>query len=73
MNQSKTKLICTLRSLMDERGINNAQLSRDTGIAQNSIRALVKNNFTRIDKNLTIKLCDYFGCNVADMFTILRE
>lgn len=73
MNNSKSKLVCTLRSLMDEKGINNAQLSRDTGIAQNSIRALAKNQFTRIDKNLTIKLCDYFGCNIEDIFTIIRD
>ncbi|WP_375449105.1 helix-turn-helix domain-containing protein [uncultured Nostoc sp.] len=66
----KQIMFCKLRSYMEERGLNIAQLSREVGVTENAIRGYAKNSFNRIDCQVAMKLCSYFGVNVGDMFEI---
>ncbi len=70
--QQKT-VICNLQKMMDEKGLNIAQLSRLIGITQNTIRNYVQNRFNRIDCEIAIKLCSYFDVSFGEMFEIVKE
>lgn len=63
-------MLCKLKEYMDLKGLNIAQLSRETGITENAIRGYVKNSFSRIDCQVAIKLCNYFNTSMGDMFII---
>ena len=63
-------MICKLKNLMDARGLNIAQLSKEVEVTENAIRGYSKNSFSRIDCQVAIKLCTYFGVEVGDMFQI---
>ena len=69
--QEKT-VICHLQKLMDESGLNIAQLSRLIGITQNTIRGYVQNRFNRIDCEIAVKLCTHFDVSFGEMFEIVE-
>lgn len=66
----KRIMICRLKTYMEEKQINIAQLAREIGITENAVRGYAKNTFNRIDCQVAIKLCDYFGVTIGDMFQI---
>ncbi len=55
---------------MEDKQINIAQLAREVGITENAVRGYAKNTFNRIDCQVAVKLCDYFGVTIGDMFQI---
>lgn len=57
--------------MMEKEGINNYQLSKKLGVADNTIRGYAKNKFSRIDTEVAIKLCDYFEVELGEMFQII--
>ncbi len=63
-------MICKLKTYMEQRQINIAQLSREIGVTENAIRGYLKNSFSRIDCQVAIKICDYFNVEVGEMFAI---
>ncbi len=66
----KQVMVCKLQNYMEQKSINIAQLSREIGITENAIRGYAKNTFSRIDCEVAIKICNYFGASVGDMFEI---
>ena len=56
-----------LRTLMFYKNVNQAKLSKDTGISPSVISRYYNNNFNNINKNDIDKLCSYFECSVADL------
>lgn len=63
-------MLCKLKNYMEDKQINIAQLAREVGITENAVRGYAKNTFNRIDCQVAVKLCDYFGVTVGDMFQI---
>lgn len=70
--ESKT-VICNLDKLMKEKDLNITQLSKAVSITQNTIRSYVQNRFNRIDCEVAIKLCNFFGVSFGEMFEISNE
>jgi putative transcriptional regulator len=68
----KKIMLCKLKEYMDMKGLNIAQLSRETGVTENAIRGYAKNSFTRIDCQTAIKLCTYFDAQMGEMFVIKK-
>ena len=66
----KRVMLCKLKSYMEDKQINIAQLAREVGITENAVRGYAKNTFSRIDCQVAVKLCDYFGVSIGDMFQI---
>jgi len=66
----KRVMLCKLKNYMEDKQINIAQLAREVGITENAVRGYAKNTFNRIDCQVAVKLCDYFGVSVGDMFQI---
>ena len=63
-------MLCKLKNYMEDKQINIAQLAREVGITENAVRGYAKNTFNRIDCQVAVKLCDYFGVTIGDMFQI---
>ena len=59
-----------LRTLMFYKNVNQAKLSKDTGISPSVISRYYNNNFNNINKNDIDKLCSYFGCSVGDLIKL---
>lgn len=66
-------VICNLEKMMKDRELNITQLSKATQITQNTIRGYVQNRFNRIDCEVAIKLCNFFGVSFGEMFEIVEE
>ncbi len=57
-------LLTKLNELMEEKGINKAQLSRDTGIPYTTISSLYHKGYENIRLSTLQKLADYFDCSL---------
>ena len=64
-------MVCNLQRYMKQRNLNIAQLSREIGISQTTIRGYVQNRFNRIDCEIAIKICSYFETTFGEMFEIV--
>ena len=62
-NQDGVKVICYLKDLMDEKGINRLELSEKTGLAPTTIGRLYRNQASRFDVSTLEKLANYFELN----------
>ena len=67
----KCTSVSNLKTCMKNEEINIAQLARKIGVTENTIRGYVKNSFSRIDCEVAITLCDYFGTTFGEMFEIV--
>ncbi|MBD2358872.1 helix-turn-helix transcriptional regulator [Tolypothrix sp. FACHB-123] len=66
-------VISNLKALMEEKGVNIAQLAKEVKVTENAIRGYAKNSFSRIDCQVAIKLCDYFQIDIGDLFKIVEK
>lgn len=48
--------------------INQSQLIEDLELSSHTVNKLYNNSFSRIDKKTVEKLCEYFNCNISDLF-----
>jgi putative transcriptional regulator len=55
-------MICKLSELMSAKGINQKQLSIETGLSPTTISKLYRNQLDRFDKKTILTLCKYFEC-----------
>lgn len=56
-----------LGELLDQRGISQRELSRETSIRLASINEMINNQTSRVSLNNLAKLCEYFNCEVGDI------
>jgi putative transcriptional regulator len=59
---------CYLSRILGERKLKISDVARDTNINRGTITRLYHENFTRIEKDVVDTLCQYFNCNIEDLF-----
>ena len=64
---------CNLSRMMGERKMKISDLSTETGINRGTITRLYHETFTRVDKEVIDQLCDYFSCDVGELFEHTTE
>ncbi len=62
-----------LEALMAEKGLSIAQLSDQTGVAQSTIRSLIRGRLKRLDSLSTGKLAQFFNCKLDDLYVMKWE
>ena len=67
-SQGKSHIICRLRVLAAEKGLNIAEVSRRTGIPPATLSGFVNNDKIRVDTGVVDKLYKTFGWTVGDLF-----
>ena len=71
---TKKVMHCRLAVLMAQRvpPLTQKRLARETGLSPTTISQLYQNKFKRVDADTVDTLCDYFNCEVGELF-IRRE
>ena len=59
-----------LSRLLDEKGISQNQMAKDTGISVTTLRNLNHNKTTRISFDILEKICIYLNCDVEDVLFV---
>jgi DNA-binding Xre family transcriptional regulator len=53
------------------RRITQAEIARATGLPENTISRWVNTGIVkRVEHEVVLKLCEYFGCNIGDLLYI---
>lgn len=63
----------TLNQVLDQKGISQNQLAKDTGISTSTLRNLNHNRTTRISFDILEKICMYLNCGVSDILSLETE
>ena len=58
---------------MGEQKLKIIDVARETGLNRNTVTLLYKETATRIDLEAIDKLCDFFDCEVGDLFEKVRK
>ena len=59
-----------LSRLLDDKGISQNQMAKDTGISVTTLRNLNHNKTTRISFDILEKICIYLNCDVEDVLFV---
>jgi DNA-binding Xre family transcriptional regulator len=62
-----------LEALMAKKGLSVAELSEKTGVAQSTIRSLIRGRLKRLDSLSTGKLAQFFNCKLDDLYVMKWE
>ena len=62
-----------LEALMARKGLSVAELSEKTGVAQSTIRSLIRGRLKRLDSLSTGKLAQFFKCKLDDLYVMKWE
>lgn len=75
MRRLKTKLIELMAQWqVDNRALlTQSTLAREIEVSPATVNRWVHGDLERIEVDVLIKLCDYFGCTVADIIEILPD
>lgn len=66
-------MICKLKRLMEDKDLNQLQVSEATGLSPTTVGKLYRNQFERIDKATLITLCKYFRVGIEQLFEVVFE
>ena len=56
---------------MEEQGLSQMALAAATELAIGTVGALCRNQFTRIDCETALVLCNYFNCDLCELFEMI--
>ena len=62
-----------LEALMAEKSLSISSLSEKTGVAQSTIRSLIRGRLKRLDSLSTGKLAQFFDCKLDDLYVMKWE
>jgi len=64
---------CHLSRLMGERRLKISDVTRDTGINRGTVTRLYHESAERVKLEVMSKLCEYFDCELAELFEYQSE
>lgn len=59
-----------LNELLEQHNISKNRICKDLDQQRGNFNRYCRDDFQRVDANLIIKLCEYFQCDVGDLFEI---
>lgn len=59
-----------LEELLNERGLSKKRVCSALDIERTNFNRYYRDEFQRIDANFLLRLCEYFNCEVGDLFEI---
>lgn len=62
-----------LNQLLDNKGISQNQMAKDTGISVATLRNLNHNRTARISFDILEKICIYLDCGVEDILYVEKN
>lgn len=64
---------CHLSTIMGERRLKIADVSRDTGINRGTITRMYNEEATRVDLDVIESVCRYLRIDIGDLYQIIDE
>jgi len=64
---------CHLSTIMGERRLKIADVSRDTGINRGTITRMYNEEATRVDLDVIESLCTYLRIDIGDLYQVIEE
>lgn len=64
---------CHLSTIMGERRLKIADVSRDTGINRGTITRMYNEEATRVDLDVIESLCTYLKIDIGDLYQVIEE
>ena len=64
---------CHLSTIMGERRLKIADVSRDTGINRGTITLMYNEEATRVDLDVIESLCTYLRIDIGDLYQVIEE
>ena len=64
---------CDLSTIMGERRLKIADVSRDTGINRGTITRMYNEEATRVDLDVIESLCTYLRIDIGDLYQVIEE
>jgi putative transcriptional regulator len=58
---------------MKERGLTKKKVCSALEVERTNFNRYYRDEFQRIDANFLLKLCEYFDCEVGDLFEIREQ
>lgn len=71
--QKELYFYSNVETLMSQKGLSIAQLSEQAGVAQSTIRSLIRGRLKRLDSVSTGKLSQFFDCQLDDLYVMKWE
>lgn len=62
-----------LRVLMAEHEMSQTDLIEKVGLGSHTVSKLYNNTFKRVDTDTVEKLCEFFKCDISDLFVLRDE
>lgn len=62
-----------LEELLNESGLSKKKVCSALDIERTNFNRYYRDEFQRIDVNLLLKLCEYFNCEVENLFEIRKK
>lgn len=62
-----------LEELMNEKGYSKKKVCSALEVERTNFNRYYRDEFQRIDANLLLKLCEFFNCEVGDLFEIKEK
>lgn len=62
-----------IEELLKENEISKNQICKDLNLPRGNFNRYCRDEFQRIDANLILKLCDYFGCDISELLVIVDD
>lgn len=59
--------------LLNDKKISKTRICKDLDLQRGNFNRYCRDEFQRVDANLIIRLCDYFDCEVGDLFEIKEK
>lgn len=73
MDMREKYLHIRIVELLEEKKISKTRICKDLDLQRGNFNRYCRDDFQRVDANLVIKLCDYFGCNIGDLLEIKEK
>ncbi|BAY50655.1 DNA-binding helix-turn-helix protein (plasmid) [Kalymmatonema gypsitolerans NIES-4073] len=73
VQNSKVKIRCRLQDLLDAQEMTRSALAQETGLTSAAIRGLCENTAKRYDADTLAVLCDFFGCDLGELFEVVQK
>ena len=64
---------CHLSTIMGERRLKIADISRDTGINRGTITRMYYEEATRVDLDIIESLCSYLRIGIGDLYELIDD
>lgn len=61
-----------VRQVMERRGLNRYQVNKITGIPYQTLDRYFKNDVTRYDSDVLLKLCIALDCEINDLIEVIK-